>query len=77
MPRGERTFVAEDLGEDGFVTIINEEPFRGVRVVRSKGHVAQTGFVNGKSAEICVVTVETGTNLDRREQTITSRRSCS
>lgn len=59
MPRGERTFVAEDLGEDGFVTTIDEEPFRGARVVRSKGHVAQTGFVNGKSAEIRMVTVKT------------------
>lgn len=46
VPRGESTFVAEDLGEDGFVTTIDDEPFRGARVVKSKGHVAQTGFVN-------------------------------
>lgn len=50
VPRGECTFLAEDLGEQGFVTTVDEEPFRGARVVRSKGHVAQTGFVNGKSA---------------------------
>lgn len=50
VPRGECTFVAEDLGDEGFVTMIDEEPFRGARVVRSKGHVAQTGFVNGKPA---------------------------
>jgi hypothetical protein len=52
--------VAEDLGEDGFVATIDEEPFRGVRVVRSNGHVAQTGFVNGKSADVRAVTVKTG-----------------
>ncbi|KKY29287.1 putative f-box domain protein [Diaporthe ampelina] len=52
VPRGECTFVAEDLGEQGFVTTVDEEPFRGARVVRSKGHVAQTGFVNGKSAKL-------------------------
>lgn len=60
MPRGECTFVAEDLGEDGFVTTIDDEPFRGARVVKSKGHVAQTGFVNGKSAVLDVANVETG-----------------
>lgn len=48
VPRGECTFLAEDLGEQGFITTVDEEPFRGARVVRSKGHVAQTGFVNDK-----------------------------
>ncbi|KAH8842003.1 hypothetical protein MCOR27_004812 [Pyricularia oryzae] len=44
VPRGEPTFVAEDLGPGGFVTVIEEKPFTGCRVVRSKGHVAQSGF---------------------------------
>lgn len=48
VPRGECTFVAEDLGEDGYVTTVEEQPFRGTRVVKSKGHVAQAGFVNGE-----------------------------
>lgn len=49
VPRGEYTFVADDLGEDGFVGHATEEPFTGARIVRSKGHVAGTGFVEGKS----------------------------
>lgn len=58
VPRGECTFLAEDLGEQGFVTTVDEEPFRGARVVRSKGHVAQTGFVNGKSAKLRMMTLK-------------------
>lgn len=48
VPRGEYTFVVEDLGPPGFVRTIEEPPFQGARVVKSKGHVAGTGFVNGK-----------------------------
>ncbi|KAK4121959.1 hypothetical protein N657DRAFT_600190 [Parathielavia appendiculata] len=44
VPRGEITFYAPDLGEDGFVRVAQEPPFLGVRVVRSKGHVANEGF---------------------------------
>ncbi|EOO02348.1 putative f-box domain-containing protein [Phaeoacremonium minimum UCRPA7] len=46
VPRGEYTFVADDLGSSGFVAIVQDEPFRGARVVRSRGHVAGTGFLN-------------------------------
>lgn len=49
IPRGECTFVAEDLGDNGYVTTVEEQPFAGARVVRSKGHVARTGFTHGKS----------------------------
>lgn len=48
VPRGQCSFVAEDLGEKGYVTTVEEQPFKGTRVVKSKGHVAQAGFVNGK-----------------------------
>lgn len=50
VPRGEYSFVACDLGEDGYVTTIEEDPFKGARVVQSKGHVARTGFTHGKSS---------------------------
>lgn len=49
VPRGEYTFVADDLGPDGFVGLASEPPFEGVRVVRSMGHIAHTGFIRGKS----------------------------
>lgn len=48
VPRGETSFMAEDLGEKGYVTTVQDEPFFGARVVRSRGHVASTGFVNGE-----------------------------
>lgn len=54
VPRGEHTFAADDLGPDGFVGYVHDEPLmgsdpKGTRVVRSKGHVALTGFVEGQS----------------------------
>lgn len=48
VPRGEYTFVAPDIGPLGTVRIANEELFRGARVVRSCGHIASTGFVDGE-----------------------------
>lgn len=48
VPRGECTFFASDLGEEGYVTTVQGEPFMGARVVQSKGHIARTGFTHGK-----------------------------
>lgn len=47
VPRGEYTFVADDLGEGGFVGLAPEAPFQGARVVKSKGHIAAMGFFDG------------------------------
>ncbi|PSR88788.1 hypothetical protein BD289DRAFT_227200 [Coniella lustricola] len=48
VPRGECTFVADDLGENGFVTTVQEQPFLGARVVQSKGHIARSGFTHDR-----------------------------
>lgn len=48
VPRGECTFKAADLGEDGYVATITADQFDGTRVVHAKGHVAMTGFSNGE-----------------------------
>ncbi|KAI1492892.1 F-box domain-containing protein [Biscogniauxia mediterranea] len=48
VARGEYTFVADDLGDDGFVGIAEDPPFQGARVVKSRGHIASTGFIDGK-----------------------------
>lgn len=48
VPRGEYTFVADDLGKKGLVTVIEADPFAGARVVRSKGHIAGAGFFSGE-----------------------------
>ncbi|KAK2608539.1 hypothetical protein QQS21_002885 [Conoideocrella luteorostrata] len=45
VPRGEYTFVADDLGPDGFVGIATDPPFTGARIVKSKGHIAATNFL--------------------------------
>ncbi|KAI4597258.1 hypothetical protein KJ359_004771 [Pestalotiopsis sp. 9143b] len=48
VPRGERTFIAPDISDSGLVRVEDKEPFAGSRVVRSTGHIAHEGFVNGK-----------------------------
>ncbi|KAK4197413.1 hypothetical protein QBC40DRAFT_299436 [Triangularia verruculosa] len=45
VPRGELTFRVDDLGDAGLVKVCQDEPFEGVRIVRSEGHVASAGFV--------------------------------
>lgn len=47
VPRGEISFIAEDIGPNGLVRVAEEKPFRGARIVRSKGHVAALGFRDG------------------------------
>ncbi|KFY06976.1 hypothetical protein V492_07567 [Pseudogymnoascus sp. VKM F-4246] len=48
IPRGQYTFIAEDIGGEGFVRIAKEDQFKGARIVRSKGHYADTNFTTGK-----------------------------
>ncbi|KAM0282795.1 hypothetical protein ACHAQH_002799 [Verticillium albo-atrum] len=48
VPRGEFTFIAEDLGPDGSAGAATEEPFKGARIVKSLGHVANTGYHGDK-----------------------------
>lgn len=47
VPRGEYTFIAEDIGPEGLVRVSKEGRFKGARIVKSKGHVAERGFRNG------------------------------
>ena len=51
VPRGEVSFVAPDLGPGGLDTVMADAPFAGVRVVKSKGHVAGTRFINDRWVE--------------------------
>lgn len=48
VPRGEYTFIADDIGPAGFVRVADEGEFEGARVVRSRGQVAEDGFINSK-----------------------------
>ncbi|KAL8946927.1 MAG: hypothetical protein Q9222_006740 [Ikaeria aurantiellina] len=49
VPRGEFTWVAEDIGPAGLLRIASERLFHGARVVKSLGHSAARGFRNGMS----------------------------
>lgn len=49
IPRGEYTFLSDDIGPAGYVGIGNPgDIFEGAHIVKSKGHVAATGFLRGK-----------------------------
>lgn len=48
IPRGEHTFIADDIGPAGLIRIADERPFKGARIVKSRGHVAARGFQNGE-----------------------------
>lgn len=48
IPRGEHTFIADDIGSAGFIRNADEEPFHGARVVKCRGHVARRGYTDGK-----------------------------
>ncbi|KAL8668417.1 MAG: hypothetical protein Q9168_006951 [Polycauliona sp. 1 TL-2023] len=48
VPRGEYTWVAEDIGPGGLVRVANEKMFKGARVVKSLGHCAARDFRDGE-----------------------------
>lgn len=47
IPRGEYTFIAPDIGPNGLIRIAEEELFKGARIVKSVGHIAARGFIEG------------------------------
>ncbi len=50
VPRGEYTWIAEDIGTKGIIRIAQEDIFKGARVVRSRGNTAVRGYRNRKSS---------------------------
>lgn len=44
VPRGEYTWIAEDIGPNGLIRVANEQMFVGARTVRSWGHIAGRGY---------------------------------
>jgi hypothetical protein len=47
IPRGQYTFIAPDISDQGLLRIADEEFFKGARVVRSVGHIAARGYIEG------------------------------
>jgi hypothetical protein len=48
VPRGQYSFIAEDIGPKGLIRVATDEPFVGSRIVHAGGHVAGLGFRDGK-----------------------------
>jgi hypothetical protein len=63
VPRGEHTFIADDIGAAGFIRLAQEAPFQGARVVKCRGHVAARGFQEGKSPTETLRSHVVNTNL--------------
>lgn len=51
IPRGEYTFISDDISKTGFVRTATEERFKGARIVRSRGHVAARMYQDDKYIE--------------------------
>jgi hypothetical protein len=47
IPRGEISFVAEDIGPRGLMGVSQDEEFRDARVVKCKGHIAFQQYTDG------------------------------
>lgn len=48
IPRGECTWFAKDIGNEGLIRVADEYLFKGARIVKSMGHVAAQGFKNDR-----------------------------
>jgi len=46
IPRGEYTFVADDISEKAYIRTATEAPFKGARIVKSRGHIANQMYEN-------------------------------
>jgi len=57
VPRGEYTFIAEDIGNAGYIRTAEEERFRGARIVNSRGHVAARGFQHDEFIETQLILI--------------------
>ncbi len=44
VPRGEYSWIAEDIGPKGLIRVANEQMFVGARMVKSWGHIAGRGY---------------------------------
>ncbi|KUJ18728.1 uncharacterized protein LY89DRAFT_503558 [Mollisia scopiformis] len=51
VPRGEYTFIADDISKKGLVRKANDARFKGARIVQSRGHIAVRMFRNDKYIE--------------------------
>ena len=47
IPRGEYTWIAEDIGWRGLIRTADEPTFKGARIVKSWSHIAAQGFREG------------------------------
>jgi len=65
IPRGQITFIAPDLSDKGLIRTAQEEIFRGARIVKSAGHIADRGYRNGKQLYFINLLYEQKTNMSQ------------
>jgi hypothetical protein len=66
--RGQHTFVADDIGEEGFVRHATDSNFPGARIVRSKGHIADVMMRDGELKMRFVI-------VNRRSEMLTAKKN--
>ena len=47
VPRGEYSWIADDIGPKGLIRVATDQQFKGARIVRSRGHIAGLYFQEG------------------------------
>ncbi|KAJ5041566.1 uncharacterized protein L3040_005146 [Drepanopeziza brunnea f. sp. 'multigermtubi'] len=57
VPRGEYTFISDDISQAGFIRNATEPRFKGARIVKSRGHIAARMFRNDKYIESQLILV--------------------
>lgn len=48
VPRGEYTFIADDISSEGYIRTATGPRFQGARIVKSRGHIASRMFRDGR-----------------------------
>ena len=61
VPRGQYTWIAEDIGPKGLIRIGNEQMFAGARMVKSWGRIAGRGFRHDRfiSSQLIIISHDT------------------
>lgn len=57
VPRGEYTFIADDISKEGFIRNVTEPRFHGARIVKCRGHVAARMFREDKYVETQLIMI--------------------
>ena len=75
VPRGQYTWIAEDIGPKGLIRIGNEQMFAGARMVKSWGRIAGRGFRHDRFIPSQLILISHDTLAQYWEVSVTCLRS--